>query len=362
MNSPMLEEAGDVRVGVLLASVPERNTCVVITQDGHGVDLVTGKDESTKSFSFDLVATADNVKGIYLDFLQPLVESVLKGYNGALLIHGASTERTKALIDQNIIRQILINVLNGTAHEKEDSFIALSFIQLQSKNLSPVTHPVLGRLVSVVSSPEEAFSLYETCRDKVKSSPGGLSCRCSTLLSVAVERRVQTEVCRGRLQLFGLEGGASRTDLRGVSPLVKALDQLQSEVSHEDKLLLFLLKDALSGSSRTALLCCLHPQGVLDNETPNALTLAQKVRTLQTKPVVIRWCPRATEEEIRDKMAALRTEMMSEGESEIHSTYKLAQLNHDLQVVKSQSWERRRDSLTRLEIKERIIVRPPAQA
>ncbi|XP_072295520.1 golgin subfamily A member 6-like protein 9 [Eucyclogobius newberryi] len=193
-----------------------------------------------------------------------------------------------------------------------------------------------------VSSPEEAFNLYETCRDRVRSSPGGLSCRCSTLLSVAVEWRVQSQVCRSRLQLFSLEGGASRTDLRGVSPLVKALDEIQSEVSPEDKLLPFLLKDALSGNSRTALLCCLHPQGVLDNETPNALTLAQKVKILVTKPMIIRWCPRATEEEIRDKMAALRTDMMSAGESDVENTYRLALFNHDLQVVKSQSWERRR--------------------
>ncbi|XP_055081033.1 osmotic avoidance abnormal protein 3 [Periophthalmus magnuspinnatus] len=371
MNSLMHEEATNVCVGVLLMSVQEKNTCVVITQDGHRVDLVTGKDESTKSFSFDLVVTDDNIKGLYPDFLQPLVQSVLKGYNGALLIHGASTERSRALIDQNIRQvEILISLLKGKAEEKEDSFIALSFIQFYPDGtaidvlgsnpgkLKPVIHPVIGRIAGgvsevCVSAPEEAYNLFETCRDRVRSSPGGLSCRCSTLLSVAVEWRVQSEVCRSRLQLFSLEGGASRTELRGVSPLVKALAEIQTEDSPEDKLLSFLLKDALSGNSQTALLCCLHPQGVLDNETPNALTLAEKVRTLVTKPTVLHWCPRATEEKIRDKMAALRTEMMSEGTSELHSTYKLAQLNHELQVVKSQSWERRREQSNKIKEKQK---------
>lgn len=46
------------------------------------------------------------------------------------------------------------------------------------------------------------------------------SFRCSSLFSVAVEwklhpEEVEPEVCRSRLQLFRLAGGASRTDLRG---------------------------------------------------------------------------------------------------------------------------------------------------
>ncbi len=46
------------------------------------------------------------------------------------------------------------------------------------------------------------------------------SLRCSSLLSVAAEwklhpEEVEPEVCRSRLQLFSLAGGASRTDLRG---------------------------------------------------------------------------------------------------------------------------------------------------
>uniref|UniRef100_A0AAV2MIR5 Kinesin motor domain-containing protein n=1 Tax=Knipowitschia caucasica TaxID=637954 RepID=A0AAV2MIR5_KNICA len=351
----MLEKPENIRVGVFLASLPDKNTCVVISQDGRGVDLVTGK-ESTESFSFDLVATANDIKAIYSDFLQPLVQSVLSSFNAALLIHGASAERTGALIDHHVIRQFFPD---GTA---------VDVLCANRKHLKPVLHPFLGRMAggvseACVSSPEEAYSLYETCRDRVRSSPGGaLSCsnRCSSLLSVAVERRVQGEVFRGRLQLFSLEGGASRTDLRGVSPLVKTLDQIQSEISPEDKLLPFLLKDALSGNSKTALLCCLHPQGFLDNETPNALTLAQKVRVLVTKPAVIHWCPQVAEEEIRDKMAALRTEMMSEGGGEIHNTYRLAQLNHDLQIAKSQLWEKRREQSNK--IKDKIQNHRPSSS
>lgn len=47
-----------------------------------------------------------------------------------------------------------------------------------------------------------------------------VSHRCSSLFLVTVERKyhpeeAESEVCRSRLQLFSLTGGADRTDLRG---------------------------------------------------------------------------------------------------------------------------------------------------
>lgn len=46
-----------------------------------------------------------------------------------------------------------------------------------------------------------------------------------------------------------------------VNPLLKVVDQTQCEATTSDKLLHFLLKDALTGNSRTALIYCIHPQG-----------------------------------------------------------------------------------------------------
>ncbi|XP_030000857.1 kinesin-like protein KIF3A [Sphaeramia orbicularis] len=256
---------------------------------------------------------------------------------------------------------------------KEESFISVSLLQFypdgsavdilnpNRQSLKPVSHPVLGRLTGgisevCVSSTEEAYAVYETHRQTLKASPGSISSRCSFLFSVSVEWKLhpeeeESEVCRSRLQLFILAGGASRTDLRGVSPLVKILDQIPCEATTDDKLLPFLLKDTLTGNSRTVLIYCIHPQGFLDNETPSALVLAQKVRSLVTKLTVVRWRPQATEQEIREKIMALRTKMMSEGENEIHNTYKLAELIQDLQVVKNQSWEKRREESNKMKIK-----------
>ncbi|XP_076021125.1 uncharacterized protein LOC143011986 [Genypterus blacodes] len=110
-----------------------------------------------------------------------------------------------------------------------------------------------------------------------------------------------------------------------------------------DKLLPFLLNDALTGNSRAVLIYCIHPQGVLDDETPSALAVAQKVRGLVTEATVCHWSPRAAEQKIRDDIMDLRARMMSQGDHAVDDTYRLAELMQHLQIVKNQSWEKRKD-------------------
>ncbi|KAL3044910.1 hypothetical protein OYC64_013225 [Pagothenia borchgrevinki] len=338
-------------------------------------------DKEVKSFSFDHVVTVDNIQSFHPELLQPLTESISGGYNGALLIcGGASLENMTPLIDHSIIKQVLTDLFSRVLSQvKEELFISVSFLQfypdgsavdLLSPNretLKRVAHPVLGSLIGglcevCVCSAEEAYTLYETCRDTLKANPGSISSRCSSLFSVAVEwklhpEEVESDVCRSRLQLFSLAGGASRTDLRGVSPLVKVVEETQMKPT-SDKILPSLLKDALTGNSRAVLVYCLHPQGVLDDETPSALALAQTVRSLVTKASVNRWFPRATEQMIRDSIVDQRAVMMSQGENDVHNTIRLAELTQNLQIVKDQSWEKRREESKKIKDKTQSCRTP----
>ncbi|XP_024139920.1 trichohyalin isoform X1 [Oryzias melastigma] len=177
------------------------------------------------------------------------------------------------------------------------------------------------------------------------------------MFSVVLERKLhpeqekseESDVCRSRLQLFHLAGGASRTDLRGVNPLVKALDQIQSAETADDNLLLFLLKEALTGNNRTFLIYYINPAaGLLDDETPAALDLAQKTSRLVTKSTAGRWSPKAAEREIREQIFDLQNTILSRGEGEVSNTYKLAELTQILQAVKNQSWEKRKEESERI--------------
>ncbi|XP_049442766.1 kinesin-like protein klp-20 [Epinephelus fuscoguttatus] len=405
MNAPLCEGAETVRVGVVLTAVQD---CVAIREGGRGVDYKSGKDEEAKSFSFDHVVTVDNIQSFHPELLQPLTESISSGYNGALMICGASADKINTLIDQSIIKQVkpktklhltvtdlmcslsivllaLSQVLADLfgrvlSQMKEELFISVSFLQFYPDGsavdlLSPnrqtlklVPHPVLGSLVGglcevCVCSAEEAYTMYETCRETLKASAGSISSRCSSLFSVAIEwklhpQEVESEVYRSRLQLFSLAGGASRTDLRGVSPLVKVMDQTQYEATTNENIFPCLLSDALTGNSRTVLIYCVHPQGLLDDETPSALALAQKARCLVTNASVDRWCPRATEQKIRDDIVELRSAMMSQGESEVHTTFRLAELTQNLQIVKNQSWEKRREESKKIKDKTQSCRTP----
>ncbi|XP_060935162.1 osmotic avoidance abnormal protein 3-like [Limanda limanda] len=334
---------------------------------------MTAPEES--SFSFDQVVTVDNFQSVHAELLQPLTDSMSLGYNGALLICGVPTESFCSLIDRSIIKQLLAELFSRILSQvKEELLISVSFLQFYPDGsavdvLSPnrqtlklVTHPVLGSLVGgacevCVCSEEEASALYETCRETLKARADSMSNRCSFLFSVAVEWKLhpeeeeESEMCRSRLQLFGLAGGASRTDLRGVSPLVKVVDQISSGASTADQLLPLLLHDALTGNSRAVLIYCINLQGLLDYETPSALALAQKVRGLVNKATVGRWSPRAAEREIREEIMALQTMMMSQAGSEVQNTHRLAELSQNLQIVKNQSWERRRDESKKIKSK-----------
>ncbi|CAJ1058565.1 hypothetical protein PFLUV_G00122180 [Xyrichtys novacula] len=236
---PPCERAETVKVGLVLSTIPEGKDCVVIREDRRGVDYKLAKDEEAQSYFFDQVVTVDNIQSLSPVLLQPLTEAVSSGYNGALLICGASSEEIKSVIDNTIIKQVLENLFSHMIpNANENLFISVSFLQFypdgsavdvlssDQQALKLVAHPILGNVVVglcevCVSSAEEAYALYESCRGNLKSNTGLIFSRCSSLFSVAVEWKLDTEkaepeICRSRLQLFNLAGGASRTNLRGI--------------------------------------------------------------------------------------------------------------------------------------------------
>ncbi|XP_023814994.1 trichohyalin-like isoform X2 [Oryzias latipes] len=217
-----------------------------------------------------------------------------------------------------------------------------------------------------VCSAEEAYALYETCMEAMKTNSGAVSNRCSALFSVLLERKLhpeqeeseESDVCRSRLQLFHLAGGASRTDLRGLNPLVKTMDQIHSADAVNDNLLLFLLKEALTGNNRTFLIYCINPAGLLDDETPAALDLAQKTSRLVTKSSTGCWSPKAAEREIREQILDLQNTILSRREGEVSNIYKLAELTQILQAVKNQSWGKRKEESERIKIQFKQCYNP----
>ncbi|KAJ8405476.1 hypothetical protein AAFF_G00319490 [Aldrovandia affinis] len=216
---------------------------------------------------------------------------------------------------------------------------------------------VEGLCEIVVETPEEALALYEKGRETLRTNGRNLSSRCSSMYSVNIERSLQEDggqdqqYYRSSLRLFDLAGGARKGDLNGASPLVKVLEHIESGANPGNRLLPLLLMDSLKGQGSTVLLYCIHPQGLLDEETPCALALAQHVRGLVTRIVPRQcgqWCPQGAAREIREKIRELRIKMVSQ-ECEEGDTRRLEELIHALQVVKDQDWEKRREQSKEIE-------------
>ncbi|XP_061542606.1 uncharacterized protein si:dkey-201i24.3 isoform X5 [Phycodurus eques] len=266
--------------------------------------------------------------------LRPLTECTCGGYSGSLLICGASMENISTLIDDVIIKQLLTNAFSGVMSPvKEELFIAVSYLQFHpdgstvdlfnhdTQTLELIPHPVLGGVIrglgeSCVGSAEEAYTLYKTCREAQR----------------AKEEFISTSV----------------------NPLLKVMDQIPSEATKTDPLLHFLLSDALTGNSRTALIYCIQPQDGLDDETRSALALAQKVKRFLTRASVCCWSPEKTQQEIRGRIMELRHAMMSDASNGTYNIHRLAELIQSLQIVKEQSWEKKRHESERIQFKFRV--------
>ncbi|XP_047209187.1 osmotic avoidance abnormal protein 3 [Girardinichthys multiradiatus] len=372
INTPTCGAAETVKVGVVLITSPEHTDCGAFAVEGCKINHKSATNKEAKSFTFDQVVTADTAESLHSELLQPLTESISSGYNVALLMCGTPTDMVGSLMDKIIPRQVLSNLFSfTTSQETTEYFISVSFLQFypdgaavdlvspNKETLQLVTHPVIGSVVEglcevCVCSAEEACDFYKTCRETIKTNTEGISSRCSSLFSVTAEwklypEQVESDVCRSKLQLFSLAGGASKTDLRGVIPLLTVLDQTLNPPVVSDSLLHALLKDALTGNNRTVLIYCINSQGFLD-ETQSALHLAQKVRGLVTKPTSVHWNPRSAEQELRESIMELQNVIL-QGESEVHNIYKLAQLTQSLKIVKNQSWEKRREESEKIKFK-----------
>ncbi|KAG7465180.1 hypothetical protein MATL_G00173600 [Megalops atlanticus] len=288
---------------------------------------------------------------LYPDLLQPMLGLILAGCHGTVLVGGTSRSGKENILESHsILKQFY----------PDDS--AVDLLNPEKRGLRLISHPILGLLVDglceiTVETAEEALALYEEGRETLRRNGGNLSSRCSFMYSVNVERRLQADrgrdrqYCRSSLRVFDLAGGARKGDLYGVSPLIKVLEHVDTGATLGNRLLPLLLTDSLTGHGSTVLLYSIQPQGLLDEETPCALALANRVRGLETHVTPGQWCPQAAAREIRERIHELRTRMVSLQDCGKDDTRKLEELIQALQVVKDQDWEKRREQSK--EIKEK---------
>ncbi|XP_058852598.1 kinesin-like protein unc-104 [Acipenser ruthenus] len=285
-------------------------------------------DEDAKSIVYTREGEEET---LYPELLQPLLGRVLSGYNATVLFYPDDT--------------------------------AVDLLNPNSQDLKAVTHPVLGIVVDDLSeiavfTAEEAFSLYLEGVETQKIA-GNLISRCSSLFSLTVEQRQETPggssaYCRSRLHCFDLTGGARKEDLNGANPLLTVMELKDSDSMPVHGLLPMLLYQGLEGNSYTVLLYCIQVEGLIDEEVPWALSLAQVVRGLRMKVSPGHWSPKEAAQSLRAHIREQRSRIVSAGESGGEGVNQLGELIKALQIVKNQEWEKKKARSKEIEANRRI--------
>ncbi|XP_058852730.1 uncharacterized protein LOC131699620 [Acipenser ruthenus] len=119
-------------------------------------------------------------------------------------------------------------------------------------------------------------------------------------------------------------------------------------------LLPMLLYQGLEGNSYTVLLYCIQVEGLIDEEVPRALSLAQVARGLRMKVSPGHWSPKEAAQSLRAHIREQRSRIVSAGESGGEGVNQLGELIKALQIVKNQEWEKKKARSKEIEANRRI--------
>ncbi|MGH0117149.1 UNVERIFIED_CONTAM: hypothetical protein FKN15_029562 [Acipenser sinensis] len=140
------------------------------------------------------------------------------------------------------------------------------------------------------------------------------------------------------------------------NPLLTVMELKDSDSMPVHGLLPMLLYQGLEGNIYTVLLYCIQAEGLIDEEVPRALSLAQVVRGLRMKVSPGHWSPKEAAQSLRAHIREQRSRIVSAGESGGEGVNQLGELIKALQIVKNQEWEKKKARSKEIEANRRICL------
>ncbi|XP_030069261.1 centromere-associated protein E [Microcaecilia unicolor] len=315
---------------------------------------------------------------LYWDLFSSAIGTVVSGYNVALLVCGSQCSGKDTLLQgsngQNgIMQQVLHSVFQEiqSAEKGEEWQMTISFIQfhadgtardlfnssnqdLKALNICMLELVVEGLSEIVVSNAEAAYSLYLQGAKSVEEKN-------SSLFTLTVEQKGRVHhsasiVQRSVVQVFDLVGEILSTQPGNhISPLMRVLE---IEIVGEEGFLPLALQQALRGNSFTVLLYCFNTQGLSEDEILSTLKLLDRVRGVTKRVSPNCWDPSELIQKLRDEARDLRSQLLSCGTDQESALFRLGQVLQQLQVVKNQSWEKKRAISNLVERKMKCQLEP----
>ncbi|XP_076028547.1 osmotic avoidance abnormal protein 3-like [Oratosquilla oratoria] len=314
---------------------------VVVSMDGGVTCSLTNPNDpesSPKIFTFDGAYFVDSTtEAIYNDLANPLVESVLEGYNGTIFAYG-QTGCGKSFTMQGIpdpatqrgiIPRAFEHIFEAIQTSENMKFLVLaSYLEIYNeeirdllgndvkKKLELKEHPDKGVYVLGLSQhPVHNTSECETLMDKGwKNRATGAtlmnadSSRSHSIFTIALEMMNTTgesdSIRSGKLNLVDLAGserqaktGATGDRLKEATKINLSLSALGNVISalvdgkskhipYRDSKLTRLLQDSLGGNTKTLMVACLSPADNNYDETLSTLRYANRAKNIKNKPKI----------------------------------------------------------------------------
>ncbi|CAN8022276.1 unnamed protein product, partial [Ixodes persulcatus] len=291
----------------------------------------------------DVVHTFDRVFGpsqcnsdVYREIGQPLVESVMKGFNGTLFAYGQTasgkthtmmgTDREMGLIPLavkevfNIIENVpdreyllrisYLEIYNENLHDlmKTPSDSYFQSLQLrENSDGEPYVQDLTEQTVCSMEAVMKAMQLGERHRHIGCTNLNARSSRSHTIFKMVIESRVRGEeednaVTVSHLNLVDLagsertaearttgerfrEGNFINTSLMALSRVISMLSRGERGfINYRDSKLTRILQNSLGGNAHTAIVCTVTPSSVL--QTSCTLRFASSAKKICNRPVV----------------------------------------------------------------------------
>lgn len=304
--------------------------------DGSGKNVtIDGQRKAT--FTFDRVFNHESTQEEVYDFsAKPIVEDVLKGYNGTIFAYGqTSSGKTFTMEgpdidgpDRGLIPRIVFNIFQYIEYAPEtlEFTVRVSYFEIYMEKIRDLLcdgndnlqiHENRERGVYVrhatelyMQGPEEVMEVMRAGAERrsvASTNMNDISSRSHSvfLMEITQKDTIKGGVKTGKLYLVDLAGsekvsktGADGSVLEEAKNINKSLSALglvimtltdgtnRQHIPYRDSKLTRILQESLGGNARTTIVICASPSSYNEQETFSSLRFGQRAKKITNNAVI----------------------------------------------------------------------------
>ena len=309
--------------------------------EGGSTVVVTPQQEKNEPmrFAYDWVFGPNSEqKVVYEKAAKPIVESVMKGFNGTVFAYGqTSSGKTFTMTGPSIEDKNMMGIIPrmvGTVFDQiENSYdhleftVKVSFAEIYMEKIKDLIDPsrsnlkvhedrtkgifISGLTEHYVSSDQEVYDLMKVGTDNrevgyTDMNAGSSRSHSLFIIIIAQNNTLDYSTKVGKLYLVDLAGsekvsktGAAGKRLEEAKNINKSLtvlgqvincltDGKNSHIPYRDSKLTRVLQDSLGGNSKTSLIITCSPSKFNEHETLSTLRFGIRAKAIKNKPKVNR--------------------------------------------------------------------------